>query len=677
MMMQRFASNTLWRRTTSSTTRNDRHRCYSSNYSTVKSAQQQHHQQQQQQQTIWAKRTRLQPQASFKRHPSSTSSSYCRHFASIPLEHDDIEVFSSNAENHSRPNLEVICERAREMTRITIEAPPLTNVTDSNDNDAEQMKIYKQSCTSAIEMAEELIHMTSNLPTPLPQKTSQHYSTLHKSFVSITHRLLHLATATATATATPFDNFDAKHNTSSSSLQLQENYSKDCLETILELVPHASFLQLPLHLPLYKELFPHIVPMVPLGQSTSTVLQLCSTLQQSFPWFQDWESLLVPIMKQMLEHYCPPSLSNNHHDNDIDKDDHYSNIGLVCKEIHMLLQVTQSEYSWELHWENAFMLLQLLKSYPKSPSSSPQPSPLQEEYQSQPQLQPHPQSQSHPQLQSPSRSQLDLHLAHKNSSNNNDIYVMELTKTLSEPMEQMLKNKKYVLKQLSQDVHTMVSALLKHKQGDENNNNNDNSAMNEIPAEELQMLLDRLIFQDGKYDDNDDDDIDDDTNDEEDSDSDTEDYQEENDNEMNLEDATEHSSKILPTPPIPSPIVSPTESITTTHTTTHSHTQKSFQERIKSYHHEMIYYRDDLNQDWAIPDVTQQFLLWNNNTNTNTNTTQNGNQPLRFTDQYEDELIRQIAEEGGVDTYSDYEEEDDDDMDEDDEFVIDDDFEDK
>jgi len=247
--------------------------------------------------------------------------------------------------------------------------------------------------------------------------------------------------------------------------------------------------------------------------------------------------------------------------------------------------------------------------------------------------------------------------------------VLELTQVLLDPIETMLQiNAQQVLKHLSH--HGIIDKLLQKYRKNEI----------AIPEDILQFLLEQHIL--GRFsEDVEDIDDDDENRDENFSTS-------ERGNELEgdalssmehsfesdtLENALSASSKpirdvIISTdilsensikiPPSITSSPTPPPQVTTTTSTTNHHTIKkatstndSPQRQYPYSYLDMIYFRDDFTQCCSLPDITSQLIQCNQN------------KPVRFTKEYEEELIQQLSEEEDDDNDG-----DDDDDDYDDEF---------
>jgi len=478
-------------------------------------------------------------------------------------------------------DLAVICTTAKKITNIAISSSQINYLATVK----ESRIMYQKDLQNAIQQANELLSIVTSLNTPLSTIPSHQYSTLHGSFVAVTTWLLHLLP-------------ECMKNEPSESESLAENdireHTRQSIQTLVELAQHASFLEVPLHLPLHTQVLNNCAQELPIGMVAPVLFKLCSSLEASYPNFKDWEALLIPILKEKLEETPPQDLD------------------LLCQEMNKIIQVTQQEYQWELRWENALQLLQSLK--------------VKYDIQRAKQQQQQQQDMNH------DGDENDQYLSNVPCFEHTSISIQ----LLSEPLEKMLKQKKRKLKRLSKEIHDVLSVF---------SNTEDRSQVDLSPAG-LEQLLSRLFMED----EHDYDDDGDETKDEliDSNDSENEDISKFNnvdtendlkgklgDKDMELEDAIALVRDIEEEEELEINISSKDkdreglEQIDCIGT----NTETVVTESTPSFHHEMMYYRDESNLDWSIPDITSQCVEWNHN------------KSLRFTKEYEEELIRQISEE--------------------------------
>lgn len=522
------------------------------------------------------------------------------------IDENSTSILGNSSTASTVDDLAVICARAKEITHVAIQSMQL----ELFSNDSELKSPSQKDLQKAIYNANDLLSIATSLNTPFSSIPSYQYSTLHGSFLAVTMWLLQLLT-----TNLQNNSESLKYNTTNDE---DTEHVRQCVQTIVELAEHASFLEVPLHLPLHNQLLNQCAEKLPVGMAAPVIFKLCSSLETSYPSFKDWETLLAPILKQKLEEATP------------------EDIELVCQEMNKIIRVTQSELQWELSWESALDLLQSLKvkyDIQRKQQQYEEGTHMMED-----------KDQS-----IPNQDMTDVPSFEHTS---------ESIQILSEPLQIMLKRKKRKLKELSQEIHDVLSVFLKNKEF---------NRMDISPAG-LEQLLDLLFFHDEDDDKRDDGGAEDNESDNfENKDIPKSDDMVRNsdmarnlDSEgMKLEDAIALVRNIeQDNESVKNDLSTETDSIEMSHQTETSsldalhksndvtkegnvdHTRQALpSDTSQSYHHDMIYYRDESNLDWSLPDITAQCVEWNHN------------KALRFTKEYEEELIRQISEEEDDEEY--------------------------
>ena len=515
--------------------------------------------------------------------------------------------------------IKTICHKAEEISKKASDSmnsfsgektAENANKTWCNEDDATR---FSKESKVATDLAHDLLKIISTLPIPLCHISPQQLSILHGSILSITKWLLHILYMDPMGQMKEDvceQNFSAELKPDFINLlSLCQDQKQKTAQTAVELAQLSAHLDLPLHLPLYTELFNACNNDLPSEIRGSAILQLCSTLHMSYPLFRDWENLLFPLILSKLKLHQSSV-------NKVTADEYQCSINQTCKEILTLLQVTQREFQWKLHWENAFHILKTLKEY---------------------------QEFNYQLCNNDGETGYNL----PSEKVQEDIYIYELKKYLTESLEDMLKNNKASLNQLVKDVKNVL--LSPH----------DFNLATTVSKEDLQIILDQ-IFSQGHEDEDDEFDCD---------------FEEGkriqdiesivnvkdvldleslfSDNEIDLnenEDAQiDEDFIIAPLNEIIQPTLSKrtgtslkpnfsmeshlSDEIVKCSKTKPIEIKPETKENNRSSHHDLIYYRECSNQEWSLPDISSQLIKCNRNL------------PLKFSKEYEDELAMQLAEE--------------------------------